>query len=139
MCVCIFYCIPGMQSSAAYQSCCVCTHSFSRGVNGDKKCIYDGYRRFLVPGSRGRLRRVCHKGHTYEYKDVSTRPPPKYRDNQLATLSLRYAERSVANNGPVLGYKELPLVWNWPGFVWRRFNGPDLAHGTHTYSFSSLN
>ena len=116
---------PGMQSSASYQSCCVCTHSWSRALTGTK-CIYDGYRRFLVCGCRGRRRRVRHGGLTYEYKDVSTRPPPRYRDENLLLAALRYG---MQHNKPCLGHKTLPLLWNWPGFDWKRFNGPDLAHG----------
>ena len=118
-----------MQSSGSYQNCCVCTHCASRGVNGDRKCIFDGYRRFLEPESPGRQQRVEHNGFTYEYKDVCTRSTPTYRDNETVVLALRYKKTSVAGNTPVLGHKALPLIWNWPEFSWLRFNAPELAHG----------
>ena len=91
-----------------------------RGVNTDRKCIYDGYRRFLEPEpeSRGRQQRVEHNGLTYEYRDVCTctRSAPDYRDNEMVKLALRYQMTSVSGNTPVLGHNAIPLLWDWPEF-----------------------
>lgn len=38
----------GMQAIQAYHSCPTCMHSWSRGIV--RKCDFDGYRRFLLPG-----------------------------------------------------------------------------------------
>lgn len=62
----------GMQACQAYQSCWVCTHSWSPGrLVRRRQCIFDGYRAFLAPGSRARRRTFKFKGFTYQYRWVS--------------------------------------------------------------------
>ena len=60
----------GMKACQAYQSCCVCTHTWSKGPR--RKCMYDGYRCFLREGSSGRKERVSFGGQTYQYRDEET-------------------------------------------------------------------
>ena len=103
--ICAHHHAPGMQASGSYQGCCVCTHSSSRAVIGTK-CIPDGYRRFLKPGSRGRQRRVLYRGIIYEYKDVSTRPPPKSRDHDFVLTALQHAKRiNLPSAGKIFMFK----------------------------------
>ena len=60
--------LNGMQSSLAYQGCSVCLHSWSAGAPlGQKKCINDGYRRYLAVGARGRSSTFRYRGNTYQY------------------------------------------------------------------------
>lgn len=112
-----------MQACQAYQSCCVCTHSFSSGPN--RKLNYDGFRRFLAPDSRGRHTRVRHAGLVFEYKDIETRPLPTYRDNDLVRSAVAVATQ---RRRPFLGHKCKPLLRHWPGYSWYRYNSPDLMH-----------
>ena len=63
-----------MRACTSYTPCCVCKHCFSPGIGAAKKCIFDGYRRFVVPGSRLRRRRVVYHGNTYEYHEDEVRP-----------------------------------------------------------------
>ena len=71
----------GMQACQAYQSCCVCTHTWTKGPR--RKCMYDGYRRFLRVGSSGRKQNVHFRGQTYEYREEEQRPVPKLRVDAL--------------------------------------------------------
>lgn len=121
--VCSLYPAAGLQAVQSYQSCCVCTHTWSRGPR--TKCMYDGYRCFVQMGSRSRGRRVQYAGHVYEYRDEETRPPPRLRTDELVRASAIYARR---RRQPVLGHKTFPLLSNWPGFSWYRMNTPDLMH-----------
>ena len=75
-----FY-VTGMQAVQSYQSCCVCTHTWSRGPR--RKCMYDGYRRFSPIGSHLRGRRLRHADVVYEYRDIEIRPPPRLRTDEL--------------------------------------------------------
>ena len=113
----------GMQNCQAYQSCCVCTHTWSPGPR--RKCMYDGYRCFLRMGSRGRDKRVVFRGHVYEYRDVEERPIPTRRDDGLVHAAVKMA---MDRRQPILGHKRYPLLSQWPGFSWYRFNPPDLMH-----------
>ena len=117
-------CMPGMQACQAYQSCCVCTHSWSAGPG--RKLNYDGYRRFLVPGSRGRQMRVRYADRVYEYRNVETRIKPRYRDTEFVRSACCYAKQTREQ---FLGHKVLPLLSRWPGYDWYRYNCPDLMHG----------
>lgn len=119
----IFSNVPGMQAVQSYQSCCVCTHTWSRGPR--RKCMYDGYRRFSPIGSHLRGRRVHHADVVYEYRDAEIRPPPRLRTDELVRATAIYARR---RRQPVLGHKTFPLLANWPGFSWYRMNTPDLMH-----------
>ena len=57
--------LSGMQACQAYQSCPVCTHSWSEPLSHGAVC--DGHRAFLPPGAPGRQKHVQYKGHTYQY------------------------------------------------------------------------
>ena len=72
----------GMESSASYTGCPVCTHCWSRNK------VYDGYRRFLQAGSSGRQTRVHFQGRTFEYGRTCTRPKPQYRKTDFVRLYL---------------------------------------------------
>ena len=123
VCVCV-----GMESSAAYQGCPVCLHTWTAGATlGQRKCINDGYRRFLSLDSRGRRRTFRHGGHVYEFYAVETRPLPKYRDNQFVEDACRFASQI---NAPFLGHKFPPHPAMWPKFDFRRFNPGELMHDT---------
>ena len=45
---------------------------------------------------------MLYRGHVYEYKDVSTRPPPIFRDEDFVLTALEHAKRingaSAGNN-----------------------------------------
>lgn len=59
----------GMQACQAYQSCWVCTHSWSPGrLVGRRQCLFDGYRVFLAPGSRARRQTFRYKGRKYQFR-----------------------------------------------------------------------
>ena len=111
--------LSGMQAVSSFTGCCVCTHCWSTQHN------YDGYRRFLDSGSRGRRRRVVYRGYTYEYFKECTRPAPKYRDTQFVRLATAFAKQRDA---PYMGHKHVPLLSMWPGYDWRRMNVPDVMH-----------
>jgi len=113
-----------MQAVQAYQSCCTCTHTWNPGPV--RKCMYDGYRCFLRAGSRGRQRRVRYDGITYEYRDVEQRPVPRSRDDEFVRATLAAMTRL---RQPIVGHRHLPLLCNWPGYSWYRFNTPDMMHG----------
>ena len=115
----------GMQSSGAYQSCCVCIHSWSTGFV--RKCIYDGYRRFLDKTSRGRQRELLYKGNTYEFRKVENMATPRLRNNQFVREAVAVA---VTRGEPFLGHKCMPMLTAWPGFNWQRHNIPDFMHDT---------
>ena len=95
----------GMQACQSYQGCCVCTHCWSRGPR--TKCMFDGYRCFLNPGSRGRRARVCWRGHVYHYRDEERRPVPLTRDDNMVFAAVRMAKE---RRQPVVGHKHLPLL-----------------------------
>lgn len=62
----------GMQACQAYQSCWVCTHAWSPGrLVQRRQCIFDGYRSFLAPESRGRRQTFRFKGIKYQFRSVS--------------------------------------------------------------------
>ena len=116
-----------MQAVQAYQSCCVCTHTWSKGPPRCP-CIYDGYRRFLGADARGRDARVAWHGHVFHYRDVEQRPQPRQRDDKLVHAAIRLAKE---RKQPIMGHKGNPLLSQWPGFSWYRFNTPDLMHGLY--------
>ena len=59
----------GMQACQAYQSCWVCTHSWTPGrLVGRRQCIFDGYRVFLAPTSRARRQTFMYKGQKYQFR-----------------------------------------------------------------------
>ena len=120
----------GMKACQSYQGCPVCTHSWSPGPR--VKCMFDGYRAFYPPGSRERLARVPYHGHVYQYRNDEERPVPTTRDDKLVFSCLRLAKE---RKQPIMGHKSTPLLSQWPGFSWYRFNPPDLAHGLFTYYF----
>ena len=117
----------GMESCASYTSCCVCTHCFSPGIGTAKKLIFDGYRRFLNIGSRGRRRRVLYDGESYEYHQVCDRPKPRMRDDEFVRAAVAFAKQ---RGNPFMGHKSVPLLSKLPGFSWYRINTPDVMHGT---------
>lgn len=108
-----------MESSVSFTGCCVCTHCWSTHRN------YDGYRRFLARGSRGRQREVMYGGHRYEYAASEARPVPKYRTNDFVRSATAFAKQRGA---PYMGHKHAPLLSLWPGYDWRRMNIPDVMH-----------
>ena len=116
----------GMQNCSSYTPCCVCTHSMSPGIGTSTQCIFDGYRRYLRVGSRGRRRRVTYEGHVYEYYQEERRPKPKIRDMESVRTGVAFAKQRSA---PFLGHKSLPMLSLWPGFAWYRMNIPDVMHG----------
>lgn len=87
--------------------------------------MYDGYRRFLGDGSRGRRRQVQYAGFCYEYTSECTRSKPRYRDNNFVRAATAFAKQRRA---PYLGHKFTPMLSTWPGFDWRRHNIPDMMH-----------
>ena len=111
----------GMESSQSFTGCCVCTHCWSGGR------VYDGYRRFLADGSRGRCRRLRYKGHVYEYTSECVRTKPRYRDTGFVRLAVAFARQRKA---PYMGHKIAPMLSLWPGFDWTRHNIPDMMHGS---------
>ena len=119
----------GMQGHMGYTSCCVCKHCFSAGIGTAKTCNFDGYRRFLKQGSRGRRKRVHYCSHTYEYEDDETRLKPKFRDDTFVRTAVAFVKQRHA---PFLGHKGTPMLARWPGFNWYRMNPPDIMHGTFT-------
>ena len=139
----LFYCIAGMQHTAAFQSCCVCLHSWKPGVL--RNTIYGGYRRFLPVDSRARHKRFKYKGLLYEFSNVEQRTKPKLRSTAFARECLstmkcltkqrvqQYTNRgqrgSPPEDQPFLGHKHAPLQAKWPDFDWYRYNIPDLMHG----------
>lgn len=90
--------------------------------------MYDGYRRFLADGSRGRRRRVRYKGHFYEYTCECVRTQPKYRDTEFVRLAIAFAQQ---RKSPYMGHKITPMLSLWPGFDWARHNIPDMMHGMY--------
>ena len=89
--------------------------------------MYDGYRRFLQEGSRGRQRVVHYAGEMYEYRDRETRPTPKMRDDSFVRACVTAAQRL---RQPIVGHKHVPLLANWPGYNWYRLNTTtDWMHG----------
>ena len=117
----------GMESCASYTSCCVCTHCFSPGIGAATKCIFDGFRRFLNTGSRGRNRRVRYDGEIYEYHKACDRRKPRMRDDEFVRTAVAFAKQ---RGNPFMGHKSVPLLSNFPGFSWYRINTPDAMHGT---------
>lgn len=121
-----------MKSSLSYQGCPVCLHSWSPGAPlGQKKCIHDGYRRFLAPGARGRSSQFRHNGHRYEYGSVEHRSPPDYRDNRMVCRAVRFASRI---NAPFLGHKMAPLPKSWPAFCFSRYLAGELMHDSKIFT-----
>ena len=113
---CVF---SGMESALSFTGCCVCTHCWSSGR------VYDGYRRFLGDGSRGRRRQVQYAGFCYEYTSECTRSKPRYRDNNFVRAATAFAKQRRA---PYLGHKFTPMLSTWTGFDWHRHNIPDMMH-----------
>lgn len=109
----------GMESALSFTGCPICTHCWSGGR------VYDGYRRFLTPDSRGRRRRLRYQGYWYEYTRECSRLAPTYRDNKFVRTAVAFAKQRKA---PYLGHKSTPLLSKWPGFDWRRMNIPDMMH-----------
>ena len=116
----------GMQACQAYQSCWACTHAWTPGsLVKRKQCIFDGFRRFLKPGSRGRQKTFVYKGGKYEFRNVSVRPQPRYRDEQFVRVAVSLATTSQ----PFCGHKYVPLMAKWLSFNWYRFGIPEPMHG----------
>lgn len=117
----------GMQTCQSYTGCPVCTHEWTPGTLVSRKaCVCDGYRRFLAPESRARRRRFQYKGKTYEYRNTERRLKPRYRDNNF----VRKAVALSTKPRPFLGHKTAPLLARWPDYDWRRWNVPEIMHGT---------
>ena len=121
--------ILGMQTSGAYQSCCVCIHSWSHGLV--KKPIYDGYRQFLQAGSRARQRTFRYRGHTYQFKNVEHLLPSRKRNGDFVRECVAVAEM---RGEPFMGHKWMPMISNWPGFDWYRLNVPDVMHDVKNFT-----
>ena len=121
-----------MEACTSYTPCCVCKHSFSPGVGGATKCVFDGYRRFLNMGSRGRLQRVEYDGEHYEYHDVNSRTKAEIRDDVFVRTAVAFVKQ---RNAPYLGHKALPLLSRWAGFSWYRMSPPDVMHGMILHVF----
>ena len=60
--------INAMQSCMGYQTCPLCTHSWSKPIGRNNKLVYDGYRCFLPVGDPGREKVVTYKDNVYEYR-----------------------------------------------------------------------
>lgn len=113
-----------MQTCQAYQSCPVCTHSWSKPLHHGVVC--DGHRAFLPEGDPGRQRTYIFKGQKYEYKDECTTAPPKTKDNEFVKSILTLC----TSRKPILGHKTPPLPARMPGFDWLRVLGcPEIMHG----------
>ena len=131
----------GMQACTSYTPCCVCEHCFSPGIGAATQCVFDGYRRYLNPRSRGRRRRVVFDGILYEYYQAESRPKPRVRNDETVRLGVAFARQRDA---PFLGHKSLPMMSLWPGFAWYRMNIPDVMHGgclttlSHTPTHNTL-
>ena len=118
-----------MQACQAYQSCPMCTHSWSPPLT--RGCVCDGFRSFLPPGAHGREQRVEYEGHVYQYKNKCERPKPKYRDTAFVKAVLTVATRKK----PVLGHKCAPLICRWPGFDWVRvLCVPEFMHDVKVFT-----
>ena len=116
----------GMQTCQAYQGCPTCTHSWSPGsLIPRKQCVYDGYRRFLCAGSRGRKKTFKYQGAWYQFRCVETRPKPTTRDD----VFVRKAVSLGSEKKPFAGHKSAPLLARWPDFSWYRMNVVELMHG----------
>jgi len=148
----------GMQACQAYQSCWVCTHSWSPGrLVRRRQCIFDGYRAFLTPNSRARRRTFKFKGIKYQYRWVCLlsiivccaclHVTAAYITHSLSYVLHRCAETrpnptrrdedfvrtavALATRAqPFAGHKTPPLLCRWPDWGWYRMNIPDLMHGT---------
>lgn len=122
----------GMSSCMSYQGCPVCLHSWTAGSTvGQRKCIYDGYRRFLPLNSRARRRTFRHGGNIYEYGSRETRDLPRYRDNEFVQDALRMVGITGA---PFLGHKFPPHPARWPGFTWWRYNVGEMMHDSKVFT-----
>ena len=117
--------LTGMQAIQAYQSCPICLGEWTAGaLVGRKQCIYDGFRRHLPPGSKGREKVLKYKGHRYQYRCKDNRPPPRRRNHDF----VRGAVYLSTSAQPFAGHKTAPLLLNWPGFDWYRMNTPEPMH-----------
>merc|ERR1711937_1007720 len=115
----------GMQAIQSYQSCPVCIGEWSPGsLVGRKQCIFDGFRRFLPPTSRGRKKTFLYKGHEYQYRCEDRRPKPASRDEDF----VRHAVYLATTAQPFAGHKSIPHLANWPGYGWYRMNTPEPMH-----------
>ena len=113
-----------MQTCQAYQSCPVCTHSWSPPLSRGVVC--DGYRRFLEIDDPGRQQKVTYKGLVYEYKNACEKPPPKERDTAFVQSVCAVATEKK----PFLGHKFVPIICRLPGFDWGRvICTPEAMHG----------
>ena len=118
--------LAGMQACQAYQSCWVCTHSWSPGsLINRKACIYEGSRCFLKAGSRGRQKTLFHKGNKYEFRNVCVTPEPRRRDEDFVRVAVSLATKSK----PFCGHKYVPLIGKWLSADWYRFGIPEPMHG----------
>lgn len=115
----------GMSGHSSYTACCVCRHCFSAAIPPATQCLFDGYRRWLHPRSRGRQTRVQYKRQIYQYATVETRAKPPLRDNNFVRTAVAFAKQRGL---PYLGHKNLPLLSRWCGFDWYRMNAPDFMH-----------
>merc|ERR1712224_374006 len=103
----------GMQAIQSYQSCPVCIGEWSPGsLVGRKQCIFDGFRRFLPPTSRGRNKTFLYKGHEYQYRCEDRRPKPASRDEDFVMHAVYLATTAQ----PFAGHKSIPHLANWPGY-----------------------
>ena len=90
-----------------------------------RKVIYDGYRRYLPPGSRARRQKFRYRGVTYYFKKREWSVAPRIRNNAFVSEACTVA---VQSGQPFLGHKWMPLNSSWPGFDWWRVNCPDIMH-----------
>ena len=121
----------GMEACQSYNACCVCKHSFDPPIGTAKKLLFNGYRRYLTAGSRGRRRRVLFRGHVFQYKNVEELPKPQLRDDDFVRHAVAFSKQ---RRSPYLGHKSIPLLARWPGFSWYRMNVPDVMHGMYIYN-----
>lgn len=101
-------------------------HHIYSTTHSATQCIFGGYRKFLFMGSKGRWQNVQSGGHTYQFSHAEDLPAPEPRTLRSTIQSLRCVE---AVGRPYRGHKFAPLLAQWPGFDWYRYNGPELAHG----------
>lgn len=113
-----------MISCQGYQSCPVCTHSWSPPLSHGVVC--DGYRAFLPEGDPGRQQKFTYQGEVYEFKDACDISMPKERDMELVQAVCAIA----TERKPILGHKFAPVICSWPEFDWQRvLTTAELMHG----------
>ena len=101
-----------MQAATAFYPCPHCLHTWQPGLRTQ---IYGGFRCFLPLNSPWRQRTFLFKGHTYEFRDVETRPTPLLRTDHMVSVMAAIGTTSK----PFLGHKGFRLLRLWRGLDWK--------------------